>query len=263
MLALDEAIQDYLRRQWSIIPIRRRDKRPLVRWDECQRRRPTQADVRRWFRAWSDAGIGIVTGAISGLVVLDVDVAHMGDVSIYRLEQEHGCLPATVECQTGGGGRHLYFTHPGGTVRSMVGLAPGVDLRADGGYVIAPPSLHASGLHYSWADGRDPGTMTIAALPEWILRRAADKPWKSGQSVAHWRRLVTEGVQVGNRNNTLASLTGHLLRQGLDPDVATELLICWNRVRCRPPLVDEEVIAVVNSIGRLHARDAEARSPWR
>ena len=92
-----------------------------------------------WFSEWSEAGIGIVTGAVSGLVVLDIDPRHGGDGSLGRLEQHYERLPATVECRSGGGGRHLYFAHPGGLVRNKVGLAPGVDLRGDGGYVVAPP----------------------------------------------------------------------------------------------------------------------------
>jgi hypothetical protein len=259
MMSLKEAIDDYMRRDWSIIPIRPGDKRPLVRWDEFQRRRPSQAETRRWVSAWPDAGIGIVTGTISHLVVLDVDVAHSGDVSVNRLEEEHGVLPATVECRTGGGGRHLYFAHPGAVVRNLVGLAPGVDLRADGGYVVAPPSLHTSRLHYSWSEGRAPGSTAIAPLPEWILRHAVEKPRRVGHPLAHWRRVVSEGVEAGERNNTIASLVGHLLRHGIDADVTMELLICWNRVRCRPPLADEEVVAVASSIARLSARrDAPA-----
>lgn len=75
---------------------------------------------------------------------------------------------------------------------------------------------------------------------------------------ARWRRLVREGVVEGERNNTLASLTGHLLWHGVDPEVALELLLAWNRARCRPPLPDDEVARVVASIARLHERQAGA-----
>jgi hypothetical protein len=68
---------------------------------------------------------------------------------------------------------------------------------------------------------------------------------------------VHEGVVEGERNATLASLTGHLLRHGVDPQVALELLSAWNRVRCRPPLNDEEVTGVMESITRLHARESD------
>jgi len=254
-----EAIDDYIQRGWSIIPIRAGDKRPLVRWEEFQYRRPEVEEVQAWFSRWPEAGIGIVTGAVSGLVVLDVDSRHGGDASVARLEQEHERLPATVECRSGGGGRHLYFAHPGRLVRNKVGLAPGVDLRGDGGYVVAPPSLHASGHRYAWVDDRTPELTQLAPLPDWVLRQVVVEPGRLGHPIAHWRRLVREGVPEGIRNKTIASLAGHLLRHGVDAAVVTEVLLCWNRVRCRPPLMDDEVVSVVESIRRLHARDDPSR----
>src|SRR3989441_6168493 len=258
MASMDEAIHDYIGRGWSIIPIRPGDKRPLVRWEEFQLRRPLEEEARGWFRTWPDAGIGVVTGAISSLVVIDLDLRHGGDVGLEDLERQHARLPITVKCRTGGGGRHLYFAHPGGLVRNKVGLAPGVDLRGDGGYVVAPPSLHASGVRYAWVDGRAPGNTAIVSLPDWVLRQAVEEPARRGHPIAYWRRLVCDGVAAGERNNTIASLAGHLFRHGLDSAIVLELLLCWNRVRCRPPLVDEEVASVVTSIRRLHERDAEA-----
>jgi hypothetical protein len=259
MASMDDTIRDYTGRGWSIIPIRPGDKRPLVRWEDFQHRHPGEAEARGWFRASPEAGIGIVTGTISGLVVIDVDLRHGGDVALEHLEREHGRVATTVECRTGGGGRHLYFLHPGGLIRNKVGLAPGVDLRGDGGYVVAPPSLHASGLRYAWVEGRAPGSIAIAPLPDWVRQQAVEEPARRGHPIAYWRRLVCDGVPAGQRNNTIASLAGHLLRHGVDGAVVMELLLCWNRVRCRPPLVDEEVVAVVESIGRLHARDEEVR----
>ena len=258
MASVSEAVQDYMGRGWSIIPIRPGDKRPLLRWEEFQHRRPTAAETRDWFRTWPDAGIAIVTGMVSGLVVLDVDGRHGGDAALEQLEREHGRLPTTVECRTGGGGRHLYFAHLGGLVRNKVGLAPGIDIRADGGYVVAPPSLHASGLRYVWAGGRAPESTGIAPLPDWILGQVIEEQPRRGHPIAHWRWLVCEGVPVGERNSTIASLAGHLLRHGVDAAVVMELLLCWNCMRCRPPLADEEVAGVVTSITRLHARDENA-----
>jgi hypothetical protein len=259
MITMCEAIGDYRGRGWSIIPIRPGDKRPLVRWEEYQHRCPSPEEARGWLRAWPEAGVAIVTGAISGLIVLDIDLRHGGDAALADLEYEHGRLPATVECRTGGGGRHLYFAHPGVLIRNKVGLASGVDLRGDGGYVVAPPSLHESGLRYAWVEGCDPASIGIAPLPDWVLRQVIDEPARRGHPTAYWRRLVVDGVPAGERNNTIASLAGHLLRHGVDAAVVMELLLCWNRVRCRPPLADDEVAAVVTSIKRLHEREAEAR----
>src|SRR5213594_3690069 len=94
MVSIIEAIHKYMGRGWSIIPIRAGDKRPLVRWEEFQHRHPSEAEARGWFRQWPEAGIG-VTGAISGLVVADVDAGHGGDESLEQLEREHGPMPTT------------------------------------------------------------------------------------------------------------------------------------------------------------------------
>jgi hypothetical protein len=91
-----------------------------------------------------------------------------------------------------------------------------------------------------------------------VLQRTVEESARRGHPIAHWRRLVCDGVVAGERNNTIASLAGHLFRHGLDSAIVLELLLCWNRVRCRPPLVDEEVASVVTSIRRLHERDAPA-----
>ena len=172
-LLLSQAIEAYTAHGWSIIPIRSGDKRPLVRWEEFQYRRPRAEEVHAWFSGWPDAGMGVVTGAVSGLVVLDIDPEHGGEASLERLQSQHFRLPTTVECRSGGGGRHLYFAHPGAFVRNKAGLAPGVDLRGDGGYVVAPPSLHASGLRYAWVGDRRPKTSDLARC------RAGCAGWRS------------------------------------------------------------------------------------
>ena len=77
----------------------------------------------------------------------------------------------------------------------------------------------------------------------------------SGRRPGDWLALVREGVTEGTRNTTIASLTGHLLWHGVEPGVALELMLAWNRLRCRPPLDDEEVASVVASITRLHDQE--------
>jgi hypothetical protein len=248
-----QAAAKYLARGWSVLPLRPRDKRPLIDWESLQQARASAADVAHWFQRWPSANVGIVTGEISNLIVLDVDPKHGGDASQARLEQRFEPLPATIESVTGGGGRHFYFAHPGGFVRNRAGLAQGIDLRGDGGYIVAPPSVHPSGNPYAWAPGRSPEEIDLAPLPRWLLVPAGGP--RVGRRLADWRRLAREGVVEGQRNSTIASLTGHLLWHGVDPAVALELLLAWNRMRCRPPLDDSEVAQVVESIARLHARE--------
>lgn len=245
----------YVAQGWSIIPVEPRGKRPVIAWLEFQQRRADEAEVRQWFDTRKNANVAIVTGAISDLAVLDIDVAHHGDESLRVMEREHGALPRTVEAETGSGGRHFYFSHPGGLVRNRAGLMHGVDLRGDGGCVVAPPSMHRSGKRYGWRKGHAPGETALAPLPGWLLHLV--RGGKDGShSPKHWRALVREGVEEGERNATIASLAGHLLHRDVDLQVVLELLLAWNRVRCRPPLSDHEVARVVESISRLHEREA-------
>ena len=126
--------------------------------------------------------------------------------------------------------------------------------------IIVPPSIHPSGKPNRWKQGHAPNEIALAPLPDWLLVRRF-----GGASPVHplsyWRNLVREGVSEGKRNASIASFTGHLLSHGVDADITQELMLAWNRVRCRPPLEDEEVIRTVRSIERTHARGNKGSPP--
>ena len=252
-----EAALGYLKRGWSVVPAGERAKRPIIRWQRFQHELPTEDQVRNWYKRWPKANLAVVTGDVSGIVAVDIDPGHGGEKSIGEMEIRHGALPPTVEAMTGGGGRHLYFAHPGREVRNRAGLAPGIDMRGDGGCIIVPPSVHPSGKSYRWKPGHAPGEVQLAPLPVWLEQSRFSSGGPQGHPLAYWRALAHEGVKEGVRNTTLASFTGHLLWHGVDPDVVMELMLAWNRVRCRPPLEDEEVIATVQSIERTHRQHRE------
>ncbi|MCC7427603.1 MAG: bifunctional DNA primase/polymerase [Alphaproteobacteria bacterium] len=252
------AALDYLRRGFSVLPLRPREKRPILEWEAMQHAAPAEAELRRWFAKWPDANIGIVTGRVSGLVVVDVDPKHGGADALAAEERRSGPMPPAPEVLTGGGGRHLYFQHPGYEVANRAGVLPGIDVRGDGGYVVAPPSIHPSGRPYVWRAGHGLGERPLAILPRWLARPAG----RGGRSLQEWRALVREGVGEGQRNSTIASLCGHLLWHGVDAEVALDLLLAWNRAHCRPPLPDEEVARVVASIAHLHEAEPSRRAPW-
>jgi len=166
--ATEQAALEYLARGWSVIPAKAREKRPAVPWKSYQSRYVSEKTLHEWYRRSPDFNVSIVTGAISGLIVVDVDPRHGGDVSLKELEREHGPLPETVESVTGGGGRHLYFAHPGGQIHNRTNVAPGIDIRGDGGCIVAPPSVHPSGKPYRWKKGHAPGQIELASLPAWL-----------------------------------------------------------------------------------------------
>lgn len=124
--------------------------------------------IKRWWAMWPQANIGIRTGRESGLLVLDVDPRNGGDRSLAQLQSLNGNLPYTLVVKTGGGGGHFYFRYPGPIrLKGKLSEFPGLDIKADGGYVVAPPSRHVSGGVYHWQ--RDWLTAGIAPVPEWLL----------------------------------------------------------------------------------------------
>jgi len=242
---------------WSVVAIRPDQKVPLVRWQEFQKRCADVQEITQWFERWPDANIGIVTGMISGIIVLDIDPRHGGDDSLAAWQTRHGVLPPTVEATTGGGGRHLYFSTGGTAVLSMTAVAKGIDVRAEGGLVVAPPSRHPSRNLYRWRAGRAPGEIALAPLPNWLMLAFLGTAHRPGHHLSHWRELIRKGVEEGARNTTIASLSGHLLWHGVDPQIVLELLLCWNQQRCTPPLDGNEVAEVVANITRLHNREGD------
>ena len=255
--SMADSARAYAARAWSVIPMQPRGKRPLVVWHGFQQRIAGEDEIAHWFSRWPDANVGIVTGQISGIVVVDVDPRHGGPASLAEAESRLGPLEATVEVATGGGGLHLYYAHPGVTTANRVAMLPGIDLRGDGGCVVAPPSVHPSGRRYDWVAGRSPEDVALAPLPRHF--GGGDAGLRSrGHPSGHWRRLVREDIVEGARNNTIASLSGHLLWRGVDGDVVAELMLAWNRSHCRPPLSDAEVLRVVESVQRMHGRDGGA-----
>ena len=174
---------DYAHHGWAVVPVHTvsrgrcscgraacpsAGKHPRVPWAEFQRAAPRVQVIEGWWRQWPDSNIGVVTGGVSGVVVLDVDPRNGGDASLAEMEQRFGALPLTPEVRTGGGGRHLWFRAPRQAVPSRVVL-PGLDVKGEGGVVIVPPSVHPSGARYAWAPGRDPETVPLGAAPSWFV----------------------------------------------------------------------------------------------
>ncbi len=118
-----------------------------------------------------------------------MDPAHGGRDSVRELEDRHGPVPATVESVRGGGGRHLYSRHPGGQVPNRVGIQLGIDVRGDGGDVLAPPSLHPGGMHHFRVAGRSPQESALAFVPAHFCGQAAGvRPHARAWRAVRWGR---------------------------------------------------------------------------
>lgn len=236
-LMLQHALQ-VLDNGFSVIPVK--DKRPLVAWQEFQTRRATPEEVEAWFTQWPDAGLGIVTGAISKLVVLDVD-GHVADPANWVYEQ--GLTP-TMTVQTPSGGLHLYYDHPGGRVDNRVRFEVRgdytFDIRGDGGYVVAPPTAGYTLLPYwrgtaAWA--APSRTLTTTSLADIRMESADD---------------LFAPAPEGGRNHAAARLAGWLLKTCRDPEAAYIQLRQWN-TRNAPPLPEHELRRTFDSIARREA----------
>jgi hypothetical protein len=219
------------------------------------------ARVHAYWTRHPDASIGMPTGERTGGWVLDVDGADGLD-ALAELEREHGKPGslATLTVRTPRGGLHLHFTHPGFPVKCSVGeLAPGLDVRGDGGYVLVPPSDG-----YEWAD-RTPR----ADAPEWLLEliREPASLGAAPRSESGQRRSFAgpvdadpaspgEPIPDGERNRTLFRIACSLRARGLDDAELLAALEEINARRCSPPVDARELAKIARSVARYPAGKA-------
>jgi archaellum biogenesis ATPase FlaH len=218
-------------RKISVMPVGK-DKIPLIKWQVFQKKIASQAEIEDWWKKFPQAQLGIITGELSNMTVVDVEAG--GDVSK---------LPATAIATTGGGGWHYYYRYHQG-YKNKARIAPLTDIRGEGGYVMAPPSISDKGP-YEWQQRINP---TI--FPHWLF--AADKktvPVRGGLP-------EYDGTSSGSRNNDLTSYLGKILNIIHPADWQT---LAWAELlkansRNVPPLPDHEVRNIFNSITNSEKR---------
>jgi hypothetical protein len=207
-----------------------------------------ESTISRWWSEYPDANIGVATGSVSNLIVLDVDRRHGGIESLKKFENENGRLPDGPAVRTGDGGFHLYFRCPAGTVRSRSGVLPGIDMRGDGGLVVYPPSIHKSGKRYRWLHDKSPKKVRTEPFPASLLK-VTNTPIPSTS-------LKSESnISEGERNSTLTSLAGVMRSRGMTMQAIEAALLQDNSLRCVPPLPDNEVCSIARSVGRYPPGD--------
>jgi hypothetical protein len=258
----------------SVVPCIHRKKSPCIpSWVNYQYHCPSLRAIEDWFSGENaDRNIAIVTGTVSNLLVLDIDPKNGGDKTIEGLE-----IPRTPTVRTGGGGWHYYFDLPRGLgkIRNFVGLMPGVDIRADGGIVVAPPSVHESGRAYEWTVG--PWECPFAPVPDWLLKRIKSRmegtpasrkdpegkggAEAKGRNKRGWLKDVIFGVDQGLRNEAAAKLAGLFLQHRFEGDDLAAIMDLWN-AQNKPPLDAKELTTVIESISKKEALgDAESDEP--
>ncbi len=225
---------------FSVIPIGT-DKKPLIEWKPFQSQRASEEQIREWFSK-PEVNVGIVTGKISNLVVVDIDPRHGGSDEAFKVIE-------TVKSATGGGGWHYYFQYEDG-IQNGANIRPGVDVRGEGGYVIAPPSSHVSGKNYEWLITPSKGK-PFAKLPDFIKEwiHTQKESTKSPNSKTRVSKLLN-GVGEGKRNESAASVVGKLLKRFKEDEWEDEvwpLFQAWNKQN-NPPLPEDELQTIYESV---------------
>ncbi len=242
---------------WSVIPTHPTTKKPVIPWARYQQEIADEATIRAWFAKYQAAGVAVITGAVSGLWVVDIDSAAGRD----RLAPLH--LPVTPSV-TSGKGAHLYFARPdlgASGLRNTAGQVDGLDTRGDGGFVVAPPSVHPSGRRYTWRVSpwdTAPAPAPGALIALFATRGDTENAQPVGVSGDAYARLLAEGAPAGRRHDDMIRLVGHLLAHGLNDAEISVLLRPWVD-RCAPPFAYAELDETIRTLRAADTRNHGSR----
>jgi len=238
-----QAAIEYCENGFSVIPVQK-NKKPYIKWERYQGERATQEQLEQWWGQWPEANVGIVTGKISGIMVLDAD-SKQGQKELNKL------FPDSLETPTAKspGGWHNYFAYQEG-LSNTARVLPDCDIRTDGGYIIAPPSRNAKG-NYAWVEGLSIFDVAPAALPKPVYnkikafnRGATNSDHNNPQQSATIRNISFE---EGLRDESLFHIGNCLIKGGMDSDNALKCLHFIGS-NCNPPFPEKEIQAKIQSV---------------
>lgn len=243
----------------AVFPLAYRNKVPAIEGG-CKAATTEKSKIERWWNQNPRYNIGIATGNKSnGLVVIDLDVDKNKGIDGYEVlrdwQNKHGELPETWQSITGRGGYH-YFYKDTITHSNKVGLYEGVDIRGEGGYIVAPPSVHPNGNTYEWE--QEPKEYEIAQVDDIVNdffkgeKQRIDSEHKTNFKVPE---LIPEGKRV----DTIVRLIASLRTKGLDDDAIKAAVRVENEKRCTPPLKEKELEKAVFPALK---RDWQVNSPY-
>jgi hypothetical protein len=251
-----EHIATYQKHKLSFFPLSKKSKKPLSAWSIHQTRRPTEEEIKEWQDKNLLNQLAIVCGEVSGLIVLDVDDPETFEPWLKKSKHQ---LPPTPQVKTSGEKYHCYFRHPGGKVKNSVKKIPGADIKADGGYVVAPPSIHPNGSKYEWTISLE--DCGLAEVPGWMteyleVEASTEVAMSNGDMLPpedDWVTTALRGVEEGERDNTGIKLAGYYIGRGEPEARVLEMLKAWN-LRNPEPLPEKDIKKVVRSAARMEAR---------
>lgn len=254
----------YARMGWAVFPIkppRMGGKTPGKEPATPHGFKDATTDLRQiesWWTTCPDYNIGIATGSASGgLVVIDLDIDEEKGKNGYEVlkqwQQEHKELPETCLSITGRGGYHFFY-RDSANWKSRAGLYEGVDIRGEGGYIVAPPSLHKNGRYYEWE--QEPGEYAIAQADNTVIEFLAGPPPKD---LGRLGFQMPETIPEGERVKALVAMIGSSKAKGLSDAAIRAAVAAENESRCFPPLTDQELEKEVFPALR---REWEATAPY-
>lgn len=240
---------------WAVFPVSEKTKKPYTPHGCKDAKKDPQA-IKAWWKRHPNASIGIATGSPSHLLVIDLDIDENkgldGMRELREWERDHKELPETVSAITGRGGSHLYFKYDGSEkYGNRAGILDGIDVRGDGGYVIAPPSLHPNGTEYQWEN--DPDDTKMSGITDTV---------KEFLSIGHTATQETfklpDKIRAGKRNDTIYRLACSMQSKGASDEAILAACSSENKARCTPPLTDDEVEKLVGSALKYQKGVSEA-----
>ena len=239
---LEHALK-YFERGVSVVPIRRFDdpnkegatKVPYIKWAKYQKEKQTEADMERGFEKFPTARLGAVCGKISGIATVDID-SEIGLAHFLKMTRNISKI-----CVTSGKGYHFWYKHPGGKIKSHR-LCEDIDIKADGGTIMLPPSPYDAEVNYKWKD--DDCTFFNTELPDFPVEILSTITTKSHTSKVE---MYLQGCVEGERNEGAAIMAGFYLREFDKEQKAKKALYRWNDQN-DPPLKSIELDTIFGSI---------------
>lgn len=245
---------EYLKQGFSVIPVLPGDKRPACEWKEFQERYAADEEVVEWWKKWPDANVGVITGIISGISVIDVD----GKIGLASIGNQPVKPPSTRVIKTPHGW-HLYYKYRDDW-HTGAGFLPGIDVRNDGGYVVAPPS-QIEGVEYKVFRANEIAeiTLPLAALQAHSRNGTAPSATEPEQGRPTWvRDAISKGAAQHVRNDTATRLIGYFHSLGTPRDVI-EVILSGFASKCDPPMDARELEATIESVTRYQTKVRAAR----
>lgn len=238
-----DAAIEYAKKGFAVFPLKYRDKVPLTR-NGCKDATTDAAQIKAWWQKYPNANIGLATGSVSqNVFVIDLDIDEDRGIDGYHSledwQREHGDFPETWTAITGRGGYHLYY-RGNGRIKNRAGIIDGVDIRGNGGYVVAPPSIHKNGNRYEWE--YSPDEFEIAKADNNVEYFLSHDNQKQGTAFT-----MPNIVAAGQRNQMLFRFACMMQAKGASDQSVFAATMAENESSCSPPLTEQEVRIIVSS----------------